>query len=371
MRDDFVVVGGGVIGLAVARSLARRGTVTLFDSNRVGREASWAAAGMLSPRSEASSAGALLDLGLSSLALYRSFVDELQAETGIDPEYRADGVLVLARDAEEWHDLERRAEWQRSIGLGVELLDAEDVSSLEPAVGPVTGALFYPEDHQVRPRSLLRALVRSCEIRGVRLVETTRVEGIRTGRGVVTGVRTPARDWDAGTVVVAAGAWTSDVLEDVADWKTHPRKGQMMALGMVGPVIRRVVRWRNFYLVPRNDGELVVGATNEDAGFDRHVTEAAMGSLRRAAETIVPATASLPVRETWTGFRPWIAGDMPRIGPLGVDGLYCATGHYRNGVLWAPATAGILEDYMDGKPVPAYVSELSPRIASPVELSDV
>ncbi len=371
MADDFIVVGGGVIGLSVARSLAARGTVTLFDSNRVGREASWAAAGMLSPRSEAISAGALLDFGLSSLALYRSFVDALQAETGIDPEYRADGVLVLARNADEWHDLERRAEWQRSIGLGVEVLDANDVARLEPATGPVTGALYYPEDHQVRPRLLLRALVRSCEIRGVRVVEGTRVEGVRTGRGVVTGVRTPTGDWDAGTVVVAAGAWSSDILEDVADWKTHPRKGQMMSLGMPGPVIRRVVRWRNFYLVPRNDDELVVGATNEDAGFDRHVTEAGMGSLRHAAATIAPLTASFPVRSTWTGFRPWIPGEMPRIGPLGATGLYSATGHYRNGILWAPATVGILEGYLEGKPLPAWADDLLPRLASPVELSDV
>jgi glycine oxidase len=205
----------------------------------------------------------------------------------------------------------------------------------------------------------------------VRLVEGTRVERVRASHGSVVGVRVRSGELDAGTVVVAAGAWSSDVLADAVDWKTRPRKGQMMALAMPGPLIRRVVRWRNFYVVPRNDDELVVGATDEDAGFDRRVTESGAGSLRAAAETMVPAAASFPVLDTWTGFRPWIRNAVPRIGPLGTEGLYCATGHYRNGVLWAPATSDILESYLDGRPLPAFAEEFSTGPASPVEVSDV
>jgi glycine oxidase len=362
MQDDFIVVGAGVIGLSVARRLSTMGSVTVLDRSRAGSESSWAAAGMLSPRSEVVGDDVLLRFGLSSLAAYPAFAGELQEETGVDPEYRTDGVLVLSRTEEEWEALEERALWQRSAGLDVEMLGPDEVVRLEPSIGPgVTGALFYADDHQVRPRRLLRALIRSCQLRGVRLVEGAPVERIPIESGRARGVQVGSGTAGAGAVIVTAGAWSSAIGPREAGFETRPRKGQILALGMPGPVIRHVVRWRNFYLVPRNDHELVVGATDEDAGFDRSVTVSGLGGLLAGAQAMAPCVSAFPVRETWTGFRPWIPDGLPRIGPSGVDGLYYATGHYRNGILLAPTTVGILEAHLTGTPLPAHAEEFPPK----------
>jgi glycine oxidase len=361
MSHDVIVIGGGAIGLSIARSLVRDRSVLLVERDVAGRQSSWAAAGMLSPHSEAEADNALLQLGLTSLELYRDFVAELEDETGIDVEYRADGVLLLASTEDEMEAIAKRADWQQRRGLDVQLLSPEQVRDLEPELTlDLRGALHCAGDHQVRPRRLIDALKRSCELRGVEIAEGAPADEILSTGGSVVGARVGGAVLNSKAIVVCAGAWASQIQGLRPRLEMSPRKGQVLALKMPGPVFKHLIRWKNLYFVPRNDFELVVGATNEDRGFERELTVAGLGGLLKGAQQMASVVGSYPVKDTWTGLRPLISDGLPAIGPAGVDGLVYALGHYRNGILLTPVTTELVDSFVAGRSVPDYVDAFSP-----------
>jgi glycine oxidase len=384
---DVVVVGGGVIGLAVAWRARLRGlSVTLLERDAIGeRCASGVAAGMLAPVSEVEFGAAGrrgLELGVSSAALWPDFAAELQRATGIDVGLRSSGTLAVARDADEARALERQIAFCEELGLPATRLLPSAARELEPALAPtVRLALEAPDDHSVVPRRVLSALRLACERAGVQLREhapvarvdvewsRTNGSGVQSGSGVKTaGVsdRRPADD-DASSsrhgriagvtltdgtrvraahVVLAAGAWTGEIdgLPVPARVPVRPLKGQILRLrDPAGPgLLERVVRFEGGYLVPRGDGRYVLGATVEERGFECQPTAGGAYELLRNARELVPGILELQIDELSVGFRPATPDNVPAIGDGALDGLLWATGHHRNGILLAPITAKLL-----------------------------
>ena len=361
---DVVVVGGGVIGLSVARAIVRRGlSVVVVERGKMGEEASHAAAGMLAPQAEADRADEFFRLQQTSRDLYPAFAAELREETGRDIELDQTGTLYLAFTDEDEEELEKRFLWQTRAGLEVERLTAENARLLEPALSPhLRFALKFPLDWQVENRRLVEALVASLQHYGVGRWEGVVATSLRIEAGRMTGVETSHGTLSAGKVVLAAGAWTSRLPfshapDDVDGGGTRPRhpliepvRGQMICFGP-RPSFRQLFRDGHViytprgYVVPRRDGRLLVGATTESAGFVKTTTGAGLHALLTNALEIVPEIGELPVAEMWSGLRPRAADGWPVIGASAeVPGLYYATGHYRNGILLAPLTGQLIAE---------------------------
>jgi glycine oxidase len=359
-RSEAVVVGGGVVALAVAYELARRGLqVLVLARDDLPGVATRAAAGMLAPTSEADlTEGPVVELELDSLGRYPGFVAGLEALTGRACGYRTEGTLWVALDRDQLGELDRLAAFQRAKGLAAERLDAEAVTAREPHVsGRAIAGLFVAGDHQVDPRALAGALEAAVEKLGGRSARGCRVTRVEHAAGGVRGVAGETRAGQPFTVacdvaVLAAGAWSGEVDAPVPPLGLRPVKGQLVRLR--GPaLLRHVVRTPEVYLVPRHDGELLVGATMEEQGFDAQPTAGAVLDLLREGWRLVPGVYDLAVAEISVGFRPVVRDHLPVIGATGVPGLYVATGHFRNGVLLAPATAQHLAGWIAGGPAPA------------------
>jgi glycine oxidase len=351
---DLIIIGGGVIGLAIARELAPRKSVLLLDRGATGQGTSRAAAGMLSPLSEADDQGPFFQLSRASHAMYRRFVEEVQTESGLDAGYSTEGVLCLASTDEAASALRHRYEWQKAAGFEVELLSADGVRKLEPLVtAPVQAAVFIPGETAVSPRRLVNALRESCFRRGVEIRTGLHVESICQNQ-----VHLGHTTLEAANIVIASGVWSAELAGLKPPIPVNPRKGQILSLGMPAGAFRRMIRWGSSYFVPRQPGELVVGATNEDAGFDLNLTPAGLGRLLTDAQEISSHAGTYPILETWTGLRPATPDGLPILGPSAIAGVYYATGHYRNGVLLAPITASIVTDLLEGRkpvlPIDAY-----------------
>jgi glycine oxidase len=360
---DLVVVGGGVIGLAVARDAAARGmSVVVLERGRCGREASWAAAGMLSPLGEAVEPGPFLRLALQSVRAWPGFAAELEEGTGIPLEYREGGKLRLALTDEEERRLRGRHEWARREGFAAEWLDPQRVRELEPEIAPETrGALRLDEDYRVDARALATALASDARARGVQVREGTSARSIevrgggaregREGARRVTGVRLDGGErMHAPAVLLAAGAWCGEIGGLPRALPVRPVRGQMLALRPAAPPRRRVIESERVYLVPRDDGRLLVGATVEEVGFRGGTTAEGVRGLLTAAIDLVPGLADAPLVDLWSGFRPGTPDGMPILGEHpGLEGLYLATGHFRNGILLTPATGRLLGALVAGE----------------------
>lgn len=348
---EAVVIGGGVIGLAVARSLALRGVrrVTLVERGRLGAEASYAAGGMLAPQAEADRADAFFDLACASRDLYPAFAAALLEETGTDVELERTGTLYLAFTDEDEKEIGHRYHWQTKAGLAVERLGAEEARRLEPCVSPaVRAALRFPLDVQVENRRLIAALSLSVEKRGVRLLTETFVESLAIDGGRVRGVETSRGPIHAPAVVVAAGAWTSFLNppdKSAPRLNIEPVRGQMLCFESVPPLSRHVIYSPRGYIVPRRDGRLLAGSTTERAGIEKRVTGVGRHAIKTHALEIAPRVGELPLVDSWAGLRPRAEDDWPVMGESGeVRGLFYATAHYRNGILLAPLTAELLAE---------------------------
>lgn len=350
MNSEFLIIGGGVIGLSIARELHKRGVrqVKLIEKGFCGKESSWAAGGMLGPQAEANEGGAFFDMCSASRDLYPVLAAELLDETGIDIELDRSGTLYLGFTEDDVREIRERFEWQRAAGLAVERLSADEARRAEPFVSPdVREALFFPNDWQVENRKLLAALMRYAELNGIEILDHTHVEALIIEDGRVTGVETGRDIIRARTTVLATGAWTSLIQIGIAEMplKVEPVRGQVIAFHTAKRLFQRVIYSRRGYLVPRADGRILAGSTSEKAGFDKALTESAAVGLREMATEIAPSTAGLAIADHWSGLRPFALDGMPVIGSLdGFDGLFFATAHYRNGILLAPLTAKLAAD---------------------------
>jgi glycine oxidase len=340
---DVVIIGGGIMGSAIALRLAQRGVgVTVIERGIPGAEASSAAAGILGPQMEAEGPGPLLDLGLRSRALYPALAVELREATGIDVGYDRSGVLAVALDEAEEGELTARRAWQLARGLPVLALSGAEARAREPALGPdVRAALAFPDDGQVNARELARAFSQAAAGAGARFLAGRYVRRVRLAGGAATGVELDGETLAAGTVVVAAGSW-SGLVEGAGVPATvvRPARGQLVSIETRPPLFRHVVSVHGRgYLVPRRDGSVLAGSTVEMAGFKKQVTVGGLAAILTLARTLVPALAEAPVTGSWSNFRPYTEDHLPVLGATGVRGLVLATGHFRNGILLAPVTA--------------------------------
>ncbi|HEU4510206.1 MAG TPA: glycine oxidase ThiO [Pyrinomonadaceae bacterium] len=342
---EVVIVGGGVIGLTIARALALRGVrdVCLIERAELGREASFAAAGMLAPQVEADGHDGFFALACRSRDLYPAFAAALHDETGIDVELDTTGTLYLALNEHDQAEIEKRFYWQTQAGLSVELLNASAARQLEPHISNQThGALFFPKDIQVENRRLLSALASSCRKLNVAIITNTNVESLITEHGRVRGVQTDSGPIGCATVVLAAGTWSS-FIQQAPRALIEPVRGQMVCLAANPQLARHVIFSPRGYIVPRHDGRLLAGSTSEHVGFANSVTAGGINSILAKALEISPDIADLPIVDTWSGLRPCSADGLPVLGPCDeIDGLFYATGHYRNGILLAPVTGELI-----------------------------
>ena len=354
---DSIIIGGGIIGCSLGRLLAEQGLrVAIIDGQAPGQEASWAAAGMLSPSAEAEEDSPLFQLCRASLRAYAPLVEELRCETGIDPQYRTEGTLLIYRDEQEHAQMLSSMEWQRAHNVPLEELTAAELRKLEPNLGSFPGALFLPQDHQIDNRLLMEALVQSCRQRGVEFLLGSAVREVaQTGNrasGVVLARNSGSTSIEAAKIINTAGAWAGGItIAGLAPIAIRPVKGHMVALGTRPGTLRHVIRHGHGYLVPRRDSRILVGGTMEEADFDKSPRAAALAGLLHTAEELCPTLGNSIVVEFWTGLRPASLDGLPVLGPTALDGYWVALGHFRNGILLAPITAQILCSWLvTGKP---------------------
>jgi glycine oxidase len=366
--SDVVIVGGGVIGLAIGRALARNGVrdVTLIERAGLGAEASSAAAGMLAPQAEADQADAFFYLTCRSRDLYPGFAADLLSETGIDIELETTGTLYLGFTEHDVHELRERYRWQTEAGLPVEMLTPNEAHALEPNIGPgVKLALKFPFDTQVENKRLVTALSVANQQAGVELLTDTTVTSVQIKGGKISGVETTRGAIATEKLVIAGGAWVSALgVPDKAlpDIGIEPVRGQMLCFDANPPVARHVIYSPRGYVVPRRDGRLLAGSTTEFAGFDRRVTAAGIQSITNAALEICPVVSRLPLAASWAGLRPRAADGLPVLGPCAeIAGVFYATGHYRNGILLAPLTGEILAAAVMGHGIDPILELFSPN----------
>ncbi|MDX2256789.1 MAG: glycine oxidase ThiO [Pseudanabaenaceae cyanobacterium bins.39] len=333
---DVLVIGGGVIGLASAIALAQKGAeVTLVERDRCGRGATWAAAGMLAPEAEGLE-GELLDFGLRSRSLYPQWIASLMRLSGLDCGYWCCGIVApiiaddqLSKFANHSKYINAQESHRRQVGLGEHIL----------------GSLWLPEDGQVNNRKLTQALIASAHILGIKVLEGTVVYQIERSQGQVTHLETSAGKLQAESYVLATGAWTTSLMP----LPVKPIKGQMLSVSDRDRRLQRVIYAPNSYIVPRQDGQIVIGATVEDCGFNQGNSAAGIAQLLNNAIAIYSAIADMPITETWWGFRPYAPQEIPFIGKSDYENLILATGHYRNGILFAPLTAQLVCEEIIGK----------------------
>ena len=361
-QKRVLIVGGGAIGLAIGWRLARAGlAVALFDRDRVGHSASWASAGMLSPLAEVQfEEEDLLHLGLKGLAVYPEFVGELEAETGCCVGYRRDGVLIVGITQDDLEYLKFRYRYQRDLGLPVTYLSGDEAREREPHLSAqVSAAVWCPGDHQVDNRRLVMALKKGLVAAGGEVFEEMGVDELLIDGTRVRGVRVGEEVFEGDTVVLASGCWSRLIpgLPDCARPPVRPVRGQIMRLTMTEDFALNTMVWYSrvatstvAYLVPKDNGHLVLGATSEEMGFDKDVTAGGMFELLRAAWEVLPGVYDLPLIESAAGLRPGSRDDAPILGETPIAGLIMATGHYRKGILLTPLTAlSIAEVILEGR----------------------
>jgi glycine oxidase len=342
-----VIVGGGIMGLSIALELRKRAEleVVVLEKSIPGAEASSAAAGMLAPQFEAEGPGPMLELALLSRMAWPKWVAELQEQSGVDCAYLPSGGLQVAFTDDEVHALDARLAWQSAHGLRGELLEPAALQQLEPAISRrALAALYFPDDHQVDPKKLLPALAVAATRAGVQFRSGT-VRSIGAGQVDLDGERPPAD-----RIVLAAGAWSGLVTgAEVDPARVRPMRGQLVELHTRAPLVTRLLKSADGYVVPRADGRVLAGSTMEMVGFDKNVTAAGVKKVLDAAIALVPELERAALTQSWAGLRPWTDDQLPFIGEGPSPGLLLATGHFRNGILLAPITARLVGQLVRGE----------------------
>ncbi|MGB7586396.1 MAG: glycine oxidase ThiO [Terriglobales bacterium] len=329
---DVIIIGGGIIGLSLSIALRKRGVkVLVVERGEPGREASHAAAGMLSDCSLETPA-ALQRLARASARMYPEFVHELQDESGINVDLRDQGTLLLLSP-------------DRAKGFGAEEISAARLADLEPALADCQTPAFYLKERSVDPRALTSAALKAAKHRDVDISSGTAVTGLLIAEGRAAGVTTDKTAYHAPVVVNCAGAWAG--LIPPCQFPTRPVKGQMLCV-VGGPRLNHVVRALQVYLVPRSDGRVLIGATVEEAGYDKRTDPATIQTMHRAAVALVPGLKEARVLEDWAGLRPGTPDDLPILGETSTPGYFVAAGHFRDGILLAPVTARVIAQMATG-----------------------
>lgn len=365
---DVVIVGGGVIGLTIARALALGGIkeVMLLERGSLGAESSYAAGGILGPQAEANSANEFFELACKSRDLYPAFAAALLDETGMDIELDRTGTLYLAFTEHDEAEIAERYEWQSLTGLAVRKVSAAEARKLEPSIAEnVRAALLFSEDIQVENRRLLTALIKANERLRVRLVTGVNVAAVRIEQDRILGLETSRGQVSTRRVVLAGGAWTSLISTTYESDKRLPRvqiepvRGQMVCFQTNPRLVRHVLYSPRGYLVPRLDGRVLAGSTSEHAGFIKQVTASGVQTILSHALEIAPVLDSLPIIDSWAGLRPRAEDNLPVLGPCEINGLFYATGHYRNGILLAPITGQLIAEAIIGNVVSPLLSRFT------------
>lgn len=362
---EVVVIGAGVAGCAVARELALRGVwVTVLERSVAGAEASSAAAGILGAQIESEQPGPFCDLAIRSRALYADFAKKLEEESGVRTGYARCGSILLAFDEEEEEvHLDEREKWQTGQGLDVQRLDRKALEEIEPDAGlQARAGLLFADDGQLEAPLLARALARAARKAGAKFLTTTvrriieekgRVSGVETGDGVIACER----------VVLAAGAWTTQVPgSGLRADAVVPVRGQVVALDyQPGALSHIMIRHGHGYVVPRPNGQVIAGSTVENAGFNKAVTAGGMRRILDVALTIAPSLVDARYESSWSNFRPTTPDRLPLLGEGAIKGLHFASGHFRNGILLTPVTAELIADEITGKKPEIDLAPFSPK----------
>jgi len=344
---DCIIIGAGIMGLMTARELALAGLkVCVLDQSAVGRESSWAGGGILSPLYPWRYPEPVQYLARWSQQAYPELVATLLTDTGIDPERRESGLLVLG-DGE----LVEAKAWAENYTTSMDILDNAQLRSLAPALAKkladsVEQSLWFEQIGQVRNPSLLKALTKDVLQRGVEIREQTRVDSLLIYEGKIQGVDTSSGKIEVDKVVACSGAWTHDLLQ-VTDLKVNvqPVKGQMLMYKASPDLLKQIILNGDRYIIPRRDGRILIGSTLEYTGFDKSTNQQTNEDLQQAAKQIIPALADYPIERHWAGLRPGTVDGIPYIyADKNVDGLFVNSGHFRNGVVLAPASSRLTAD---------------------------
>lgn len=359
---DWIIVGAGIIGSLTAWRLAQQGYhVALVDAGAPGQQATGAAAGILSPMAEATGPGAFTALMAHSLQRYPAMVEELGAESGMNVQYHASGVLQVAFSESERDVLKARFAWQRE--LGAQWLEGRELGAVEPRLADFPAAIYGPVEGQVHPPLLVQAAVHAALARGVHSWFGEPVRSLSREGDRIQGVSLPTEDlWARGGVIVTAGAW-SRLVVDALDQSLplRPVRGQILSLTLDEPIFRHIVFHGHTYAVPKRDGRLIIGATEDEGGFDSRVTAGGLARLTQVMDLFGLASHTVFLERVWAGLRPKTADGLPVLGAWpGLPGLYMATGHYRNGVLLSAVTADIAVGWATHNAVSVDVSPFRP-----------
>ncbi|AUS09429.1 glycine oxidase ThiO [Laceyella sacchari] len=353
---EVLIIGGGVMGCSIAFHLARRGIKSVVvERDAIGSHASSAAAGMLGAQVEMDEPGPLTEFCLQSRSMFPALQAELLERTGVDIELNRAGLLKVARFEEDVKRLRERQAWQTAYGQTARWLEPEECLALEPSLHPeVRGGLYLPEDWQVSAPKLTQALASAAKRLGANLVEGTEVRAIEHSPDGTWHVDTAQGHWIADWIVITAGVWSQSIAQKLG-WHLPmtPVKGESLALRPKQPLFSRTLYGPECYLVPKANGEIIVGATERDGAWDEEVTAEAVQRLLQSAFNLVPRLRDSLHTRSWAGLRPGTPNRFPYVGQLGDENrAVIATGHYRNGILLSAATGDAVARLLLGEPVP-------------------
>ena len=352
IMSNTIIIGGGIIGLSLGWQLAKKGiNVEILERHTAGRSASWAAAGMLAPQAEMGFEDIeLFYLCRKSLDMYPRFVEELYADSGIKVELEKTGCILPGFDRDDAERLRRLYDFREKIGMPVLWLTGSEAREIEPFLSPrCTGAIWIEDDAQINNRLLLDALKTAFQKCGGKLYEEHNVENINITNGKIEGVSVHGKDLKFENLIVAGGAWSKQIpgLPENLQPPVRPVKGQIINLRLNDSCrVTKVVRAPDVYLLPKSDGRLILGASVEEQGYDIDPTAGEIFRLLERGWEAVPSIYDLPIESIDVGLRPGSRDHMPIIGDSEIEGLYFATGHYRNGILLTPVTAFELSDWI-------------------------
>jgi glycine oxidase len=355
---DAVIVGGGLIGSSIAFELSsEKLRVALLDRQEPGREASWAAAGMLAPGPDSSDATALVPLGIESLRLYPEFIVAIERASGKSVDFTRNGTFEVFRGPEAEIARNKMVAEFHHLGLAAGAMSADEARKHESSLGANTGAVAWlPEEATVDPRLLVEAVLAAAKLSGAEIRANCAVDALLYEGKACTGVVAAGQKISAKQIVIAAGSFCGTIADPAREAHQQPQlqhyapvhqvRGQMLALRSETVQLKKVLRSQHGYLVPRRDGRIIAGSTLENSDFVKQVTPQGVRQILDAALELAPALADAKIVEEWSGLRPGTPDLLPIIGPTDITGLWLATGHYRNGILLAPATAKIMRDWI-------------------------